>query len=48
MNEYLEKRFSEAIWESELAPLLLHDMEEADADRVVNALVTRLLVEVGE
>lgn len=45
-GEYLNKRFDEAVWESPLARLL-YDLDEDDAQRMVDALVNRLLVEVG-
>lgn len=44
--DYLRKRFSEAIWESQLTALL-DKMDPEDLDAVIDALVERLLTEAG-
>jgi hypothetical protein len=45
--EYLRKRFTDRIWDSEIAPLL-HMIPEAAADEMVGRLVEGLLIELGE
>jgi hypothetical protein len=45
--EYLRKRFTERIWDSEIASLL-HLLPEATADEMVSRLVEGLLIECGE
>jgi hypothetical protein len=42
-GEYLRKRFGEAIWES---PLMYH-VDADEVDPLVDALVDRLLIEMG-
>jgi hypothetical protein len=44
--EYLRKRFSERIWDSEIAALL-HMLPEPAADEMVTRLVEGLLIEMG-
>ncbi|MBJ6623610.1 hypothetical protein [Streptomyces sp. DHE17-7] len=44
--EYLHKRFTERVWNSELSALL-HMIPEAAADEMVDRLVAGLLTEVG-
>lgn len=45
-GEYLRTRFSERIWDSELSDTL-EQLPEALAEKIVDNLVTGLLIEVG-